>query len=108
MLVDRGLGAKLADVTLPSRRLGGRAAVGTPLWLAPECLAGESGNTPASDVYAFGVLLYEVLRTACGAAALTWKPALRPPRRYSSIPGPSSSSDGSSARFSGQPAAQPP
>lgn len=35
-------------------------ATGTPLWMAPELLRGESGNTAASDVYSFGMILYEV------------------------------------------------
>jgi serine/threonine protein kinase len=35
--------------------------MGTPLWMAPECLAGCSGNTAAGDVWGFGLILYEVL-----------------------------------------------
>ena len=61
VLVDAGFGCKIADITPPSRRRGGCAAVGTGLWLAPECLSGASGNTAASDVYAYGVVVYEVL-----------------------------------------------
>ena len=34
---------------------------GTPYWLAPELLRGESANTTSSDVYAFGVVVCEVL-----------------------------------------------
>lgn len=33
---------------------------GTPYWMAPELLEGRSTNTAASDVYAFGIILYEV------------------------------------------------
>jgi serine/threonine protein kinase len=33
---------------------------GTPFWMAPELLRGASLNTTESDVYAFGILLYEV------------------------------------------------
>jgi guanylate cyclase, other len=29
-------------------------------WMAPELLRRESGNTPASDVYSFGIILYEI------------------------------------------------
>eukprot|EP00980_Cylindrotheca_fusiformis_P025779 scaffold14593_cov59-Cylindrotheca_fusiformis.AAC.1 len=28
--------------------------------MAPELLRGESGNTSASDVYSFGIILYEI------------------------------------------------
>ena len=35
-------------------------AAGTPFWMAPELLRGDSLNTPASDVYSFGITLYEV------------------------------------------------
>lgn len=31
-----------------------------PYWMAPELLRRESGNTAASDVYSFGIVLYEV------------------------------------------------
>lgn len=33
---------------------------GTPFWLAPELIRRESANTPASDIYAFGIVLYEI------------------------------------------------
>jgi len=33
---------------------------GTPYWMAPELLRGESTNTAASDAYSFGIILYEV------------------------------------------------
>eukprot|EP00730_Choanoeca_flexa_P002397 TRINITY_DN11034_c0_g1_i1.p4 TRINITY_DN11034_c0_g1~~TRINITY_DN11034_c0_g1_i1.p4 ORF type:complete len:124 (+),score=37.00 TRINITY_DN11034_c0_g1_i1:2326-2697(+) len=35
------------------------AGVGTPLYMAPEVLAGE-GYGPAADVFSFGVLLWEI------------------------------------------------
>ena len=37
-----------------------KGGTGTPFWMAPELLRAESGNTPATDVYAFGIILYEV------------------------------------------------
>ena len=35
-------------------------AAGTPFWMAPELLSGESTNTAESDVYSFGIILYEL------------------------------------------------
>lgn len=58
ILVDSRLRAKVADFGLSQKkRLG---ATGTPYWMAPELLRGESTNTTKSDVYAFGVILFEV------------------------------------------------
>ena len=34
--------------------------VGTPYWMAPELLTGESINTAASDVYSYGIIIYEI------------------------------------------------
>jgi serine/threonine protein kinase len=36
------------------------SVLGTPAYLSPEAIRGK-GGTPASDIYAFGVLIYEVL-----------------------------------------------
>lgn len=38
--------------------------VGNPSYLAPEQLHGSSDITPASDVYAYGILLYQILTGA--------------------------------------------
>ncbi|KAL7570909.1 hypothetical protein ACA910_002543 [Epithemia clementina (nom. ined.)] len=58
ILVDSRLRAKVADFGLAEKkRLG---ATGTPYWMAPELLHRETSNTTQSDVYAFGILLYEV------------------------------------------------
>lgn len=35
-------------------------ATGTPAWMAPELLRRESSNTAASDVYSFGIIIYEI------------------------------------------------
>lgn len=62
VLIDANFRAKVADFGLSAKshhaKLGAR---GTPYWMAPELLTGEiQCNNAASDVYAFGVLLYEV------------------------------------------------
>jgi serine/threonine protein kinase/CHASE2 domain-containing sensor protein len=49
------LGSSDAD----KRTLEG-SVLGTPAYLSPEAVGGK-GGTPASDIYAFGVLIYEVL-----------------------------------------------
>lgn len=36
-------------------------ATGTPYWMAPELLRGDSVNTATSDVYSFGMIIYEVV-----------------------------------------------
>jgi serine/threonine protein kinase len=60
ILVDRRCRAKVTDFGLS--RSGGatrKRTTGTPFWMAPELLAGRQ-NTPASDVYAFGIILNEL------------------------------------------------
>lgn len=58
ILVDSRLRAKVADFGLSQKkRLG---ATGTPYWMAPELIRGATTNTDASDVYSFGIILYEV------------------------------------------------
>jgi len=58
ILVDSRFRAKVADFGLSQKkRIGG---TGTPFWMAPELLRNESHNTMASDVYSFGIILYEV------------------------------------------------
>ena len=58
VLVDRKFRAKVADFGL-SKYGSSRNVCGTPYFMAPELLSGKSGNTAPSDVYAFGMLLYE-------------------------------------------------
>lgn len=36
-------------------------AIGTPYYMAPECLRQLSNSTPQSDIYSLGVMLYELL-----------------------------------------------
>eukprot|EP00977_Amphora_coffeiformis_P008723 scaffold1982_cov93-Amphora_coffeaeformis.AAC.45 len=58
ILVDGRFRAKVADFGLSQKKsIGG---TGTPYWMAPELLRKESANTSASDVFSFGVILYEV------------------------------------------------
>jgi len=57
ILVDSRLHAKVADFGLSQKKEVG--AAGTPYWMAPELLRRESDNTPASDVYSFGIILFE-------------------------------------------------
>ena len=47
-------------------------ALGTPAYMAPEQVAGDPGTDHRADIYAFGVLAYEVL---AGRAPFTGRPA---------------------------------
>eukprot|EP00529_Nitzschia_sp_RCC80_P006728 CAMPEP_0113493838 /NCGR_PEP_ID=MMETSP0014_2-20120614/28800_1 /TAXON_ID=2857 /ORGANISM="Nitzschia sp." /LENGTH=1552 /DNA_ID=CAMNT_0000387717 /DNA_START=353 /DNA_END=5011 /DNA_ORIENTATION=- /assembly_acc=CAM_ASM_000159 len=57
VLVDTNFCAKVADFGLTGKRSAG--AVGTPYWMAPELLTGKSVNTAASDIYSFGIVIFE-------------------------------------------------
>eukprot|EP00980_Cylindrotheca_fusiformis_P023027 scaffold10066_cov100-Cylindrotheca_fusiformis.AAC.4 len=59
VLVDSRFRAKVADFGLSHDKYV-NGITGTAYWMAPELLRGESGNTTASDVYAFGILLFEI------------------------------------------------
>ena len=66
MLVDRAFGGRIADFGIAAH-----GAAGTPLWMAPERLAaaaaaggGSGGCTAAGDVWAYGVVIYEVSHAA--------------------------------------------
>jgi serine/threonine-protein kinase len=48
-----------ADTAAPLTRAGD--LMGTPAYMAPELAAGASSASPASDVFAFGVIAYELL-----------------------------------------------
>ena len=58
VLVDQNYRAKISDFGLSAKR--GTGYVGTPYWMAPELLQGGFIST-RSDVYAFGVTLWEVM-----------------------------------------------
>jgi serine/threonine protein kinase len=57
ILVDSQFRAKVTDFGLSQKKKVG--ATGTPYWMAPELLRKESDNTTASDVYSFGIILFE-------------------------------------------------
>ncbi|CAB9516536.1 activated protein kinase catalytic subunit alpha-1 [Seminavis robusta] len=59
ILIDSKFRAKVADFGLSQKHSLGVAA-GTPFWMAPELLRGTSVNTAATDMYAYGIILYEV------------------------------------------------
>lgn len=59
VLVDSRFHAKVADFGLSQKKKVGGGG-GTPYWMSPELLLGETGNTCSSDVYSFGIILYEV------------------------------------------------
>lgn len=59
VLVDSRFRAKVADFGLSSHGAGPRN-LGTPLWMAPELLKGDPAS-PASDVYAFGIVCWELV-----------------------------------------------
>jgi serine/threonine protein kinase/CHASE2 domain-containing sensor protein len=50
----------LADGADPDKGTGKGSVLGTTAYLSPEAIGGE-GGTAGSDIYAFGVLIYEVL-----------------------------------------------
>jgi serine/threonine-protein kinase len=78
VLIGRDGAVKLADFSL-ARRMNAASKVtmtrdgttfGTPYYLAPEVMRGESA-TPAADLYALGVMLYEMLTGAPPAGRFT-------------------------------------
>ncbi|KAJ7080687.1 kinase-like domain-containing protein [Mycena epipterygia] len=59
LLCDFGLARVKADVTSRSNQQGTNGVMGSRNWMAPELLVG-SGVRPPSDVYAFGMTIYEL------------------------------------------------
>ena len=59
ILVDIKFRAKVADFGISAKHKAGGAG-GTPYWMAPEVLSGAVKNTTESDIYSFGIVLYEV------------------------------------------------
>ena len=58
IVADFGLAIELDGA---SRLTGTGAMVGTPVYTAPELFTGNKQPSPASDVYALGIILYELL-----------------------------------------------
>ena len=58
ILIDMNFMAKVSDFGMSAK--SNTTAVGTPYWMAPELLTGESHNTASSDVYSYGILIYEI------------------------------------------------
>ena len=57
VLMDVRFRAKVTDFGLSGKKRSG--VRGSPQWMAPELLRHETTNTAASDVYSFGILLWE-------------------------------------------------
>mmetsp|Transcript_29045 Transcript_29045/g.57788 ORF Transcript_29045/g.57788 Transcript_29045/m.57788 type:complete len:1358 (-) Transcript_29045:61-4134(-) len=66
VLIDSRFRAKVSDFGLSQKRQVNatdnkkNGVTGTPYWMAPELLSHQSSNSTATDVYSFGVILYEV------------------------------------------------
>ena len=58
VLIDANFHAKVSDFGLSVKRRSG--ASGTPFWMAPELLELRSHNTAQSDIFAYGILMFEI------------------------------------------------
>jgi serine/threonine protein kinase len=63
LLCDFGLSRIKADATSRTAHIASTVIAGSRNWMAPELLAGSPPKIP-SDIYAFGMTLFEV-RTFC-------------------------------------------
>ena len=64
VLADFGVARALEQATLGDRLTGTGLGLGTPGYMAPEQLAGEPGVDARADLYALGVVAYEMLAGA--------------------------------------------
>jgi serine/threonine protein kinase len=60
-VIDFGLAKALTGGVLPEVSQGGHSTIGTPLYMAPEQAESLSDIDTRADVYAIGVILYELL-----------------------------------------------
>lgn len=61
-VIDFGLAKSLDEIPLSDRtQLTGGALVGTPAYMSPEILEGDSDLDTRTDVYSLGIMLYELL-----------------------------------------------
>eukprot|EP00980_Cylindrotheca_fusiformis_P005527 scaffold1172_cov115-Cylindrotheca_fusiformis.AAC.2 len=58
ILIDSRFRAKVADFGLSTKNKSGLS--GTPFWMAPEYLLRRTEYTTACDIYAFGMILFEI------------------------------------------------
>lgn len=63
VLIDTNFRAKVTDFGLSAKKKN--SASGTPYWMAPELLKGESSNNEKSDIYSMGILMYEGKDKSC-------------------------------------------
>lgn len=76
LLVHQSGSVKVSDFGLSKtivRTIGNASKMGTLNWLAPEVLRGEEIHNTAVDVYAFGMVLYEILMDGKSPYD-TWQP----------------------------------
>lgn len=65
VVIDFGLAKQVADVDPDASKLTADGGVlGTPTYMSPEQVRGDAAVGPASDVYALGVVLFELLTGA--------------------------------------------
>ncbi|CAJ1945944.1 unnamed protein product [Cylindrotheca closterium] len=58
ILIDSRFRAKVADFGLSTKNK--KSLSGTPFWMAPEYILGKTEYTPSCDIYAFGMIIYEI------------------------------------------------